>query len=117
MFGKLRKRAQTTAEYAVLIALVVGAVVAMQVYVKRGIQGRIRDVVDDVSLSGAITADPDGASVSNVLSGGQYEPYYTASTGDTTQSASNNENLQTGGSVSRTATSEVNVNRDQTTGW
>jgi len=117
MLSKLRKRAQTTAEYAVLIALVVGAVVAMQVYVKRGIQGRIRNVVDDVNLGGAITADSSGASVSNIMTGDQYEPYYVSSTGSTTQTSSNSEDLKTGGAVSRTASSQVDVSRTQDIGW
>ncbi len=43
---KLSKKAQSTAEYAILIAIVVGALVGMQIYVRRGLQGRIADVVD-----------------------------------------------------------------------
>ena len=39
----LIKKAQNTAEYAILIVLVVGAVIAMQTYVKRGWQGRVKD--------------------------------------------------------------------------
>jgi len=110
MFSKLRKRAQSTAEYAVLIALVVGAVVAMQVYVKRGIQGRIRDVVDDVSLGGTINS-------TGVLTGEQYEPYYAASTGSTTQSSDSVEDLNEDGSVTRNVGSQVDVTRNQTIGW
>jgi hypothetical protein len=82
MFCKLnRKRAQTTAEYAILIAVVVGALIGMQIYVRRGLQGRIADTVDT----------PAGYSV-NVVGGGvglnalsfnfdgkQYEPYYLQS--------------------------------------
>ncbi len=48
------KRAQSTAEYAILIALVVGAVVAMQTYVKRGIQAR-QKVESDAYLGGLKT--------------------------------------------------------------
>ena len=45
MFRKLVKnrKAQNTAEYALLIALVVAAVIAMQSYAQRALQGRIRD--------------------------------------------------------------------------
>lgn len=111
MLSKLRRRAQTTAEYAILIALVIGAVVAMQVYVKRGIQGRIKNIVDDVSLGGAITG------TSNVLTGGQYEPYYLSSVGSTDQTSDSVDNLETGGAVSRTASSKVNVDRTQDIGW
>ena len=44
------KRAQTTAEYAILIGLVVGALVAIQTYVKRGVQGRFKDASDEYVL-------------------------------------------------------------------
>lgn len=45
MFKKLLKNklAQTMAEYALLISLVVAAVIAMQTYAQRAIQARIRD--------------------------------------------------------------------------
>lgn len=42
-----KTRGQSTAEYAIVIALVVGALVVMQVYVKRGVQGRFKDTTDD----------------------------------------------------------------------
>jgi len=38
-----QKKAQSTAEYAILLALIIGAAMAMQVYVKRGLQGRVYD--------------------------------------------------------------------------
>jgi Flp pilus assembly pilin Flp len=40
---------QSVTEYAVLLALVAAALMAMQVYLKRGIQGRIRDLADQIS--------------------------------------------------------------------
>jgi len=48
MFIRSKKRAQSTLEYAVIIAVVVGALIAMQIYVKRGLQGRLRQASDDV---------------------------------------------------------------------
>jgi hypothetical protein len=47
MLRKMRK-AQSTLEYAALIAVVVGALVAMQVYLKRGIEGKMRSNADDI---------------------------------------------------------------------
>ena len=47
MLRKIRK-AQSTLEYAALIAVVVGALVAMQVYLKRGIEGKLRSNADDI---------------------------------------------------------------------
>ena len=49
MFKFLRKRkAQSTLEYAVLIIIVIGALLSIQVYIKRGIQGRLRSAADDI---------------------------------------------------------------------
>lgn len=82
-----KKRAQSTAEYAVLIGLVVAAVLAMQVFVKRALQGRIEQEASQV--------------------GSQYEPYYLdsdmASTRDTSETAS----TTTGGGVTRTLSQDT----------
>lgn len=68
MFRKLKnKKAQNTAEYAILIALVIGAVVAMQTYAQRALQGRIRDA--SVYMKNQ-TNEFGGDTL-------QYEPYYT----------------------------------------
>jgi hypothetical protein len=40
-------KAQSTAEYAILIIIMIGALVAVQIYVKRGFQGRWKASVDD----------------------------------------------------------------------
>ncbi len=39
---------QSTLEYAVLIAVVAAAAIGMQIYVKRGLQGRLRQSADQV---------------------------------------------------------------------
>ena len=62
---KFHKKGQNTAEYAILIALVVAAAVAMQTYVKRSWQGGVKFAVDKVKKSDGVT--------------GQYEPYYLES--------------------------------------
>jgi len=41
-------RAQSTLEYAVVIACIVGALLAMQVYIKRAISGKLRLAADDI---------------------------------------------------------------------
>jgi len=58
-------KGQNTAEYAILIGLVVAAAIAMQTYVKRGVQGRFADEVDDMA-----------AQTSELGTTKQYEPYY-----------------------------------------
>lgn len=45
---KLGRRAQSTLEYALLIAVVVGALVAMQVYMKQGVQGKLKESGDQI---------------------------------------------------------------------
>ena len=71
MFKRILKnrKAQQTAEYALLISLVIAAVVAMQTYAQRALQGRIRAgsnyMVEKMS-------ENDGFTDKKL----QYEPYY-----------------------------------------
>ncbi len=49
MFKLLNKmKGQSTMEYAVLIIIIVGALLAVQVYIKRGVQGRMKSSADDI---------------------------------------------------------------------
>lgn len=49
MFKFLRKmKGQSTLEYAVLIIIVIGALLSIQVYIKRGVQGRLKSATDDI---------------------------------------------------------------------
>ena len=43
-----QKRGQSTLEYAVLIVIIIGALLAIQVYIKRGVQGRLASSADDI---------------------------------------------------------------------
>lgn len=52
----LRKKGQSTLEYAVIIAVIVGALIAMQMYIKRGVQGRLRQASDDIGEQFSINA-------------------------------------------------------------
>lgn len=42
------RRGQSTVEYAVTIAAVIAALLGMQVYIKRGMSGRLRDAADSL---------------------------------------------------------------------
>lgn len=44
----LTKRGQSTLEYAVLIVVIIAALIAMQVYLKRGVQGKFRESSDQI---------------------------------------------------------------------
>jgi uncharacterized protein (UPF0333 family) len=59
----IKKRGQTFQEYVILLLLVVTAFIAMQIYMKRGVQGRLRDLANQISPK-------------------QYEPAGTTSTTD-----------------------------------
>lgn len=68
MFKRLlkNKKAQQTAEYALLISLVIAAVVAMQTYAQRSLQARIRDAGNYLATQTSTMGSGDL----------QYEPYY-----------------------------------------
>jgi len=43
-----QKRGQSTLEYAVLIVVIIGALLTVQVYFKRAVQGRVKSSADDI---------------------------------------------------------------------
>lgn len=112
----ITRRGQSTAEYAVLIAVAVGAIVAMQIYVKRGIQGKVKGAMDHFTSQG--TAETGTIA--------QYEPYTASSDYNVVQGRSAVETMAVGGSVARTGISETTtrtgssrteVDRTQDTNW
>ena len=80
MFRRLlkNKKAQNTAEYAILISLVVAGIVAMQTYAQRALQARVKGAAKYLS--------DQTNELGNTL---QYEPYYLKS--DYTTNSSDNE--------------------------
>ncbi|MBI3314566.1 MAG: hypothetical protein HYZ86_01310 [Candidatus Omnitrophica bacterium] len=83
MFKHLFKavKGQNTAEYALLIALVVAGVIAMQTYVQRSLQAKMRNagmvLSHNTELNGITTTE-------------QYEPYYQSSNYVVTRNATEN---------------------------
>lgn len=47
-FNNKRKKGQSTLEYAILIIIIIGALLSIQVYIKRGVQGRLKQAADDI---------------------------------------------------------------------
>ncbi|MFH1245209.1 MAG: hypothetical protein V1662_01865 [Candidatus Omnitrophota bacterium] len=45
---RMKRRGQNTLEYVLLITAVVGAFLAIQYYLNRGLQGRVRDAADNL---------------------------------------------------------------------
>lgn len=71
---RLNKKAQSTLEYALLIGVIVAGLVAMQLYLKRGYQGKLRENSDQL--------------------GDQYSPSYTTGTTKITKESTTNETLK-----------------------
>ncbi|MBI3991049.1 MAG: hypothetical protein HY350_02760 [Candidatus Omnitrophica bacterium] len=91
------RRGQNIAEYSIVIAIVIAAAVAMQTYVKRGLQGRVRDAVDTTgNTNGAVT-----------FTGAQYEPYYINSDANIDRGYGYTENLGARGQTNRTGINET----------
>lgn len=102
----LNRRGQSTAEYAIVISVVIAAVVGMQLYVKRGLQGKTKQVMDH------FTRLNEGTNGTNLLSTGgntftQYEPYYQDQDYVVGQNSTSQEEYQLGGSVNRTGVNEA----------
>ncbi len=99
------KNGQNTAEYALLLGLVVAAAIAMQTYVKRNLQGGLKYAVD----RGLKQSDS---------AAGQYEPYYLQSDFQTTVGEhTNSEQSVTGGGVERTFASQSAPKKTTRTGY
>jgi len=98
------KNGQNTAEYAILIALVVGVAVAMQTYVKRGMQGGVKFAVEKMKKGDTGTE--------------QYEPYYLESSYDKTQSNyKDTVKTEEGGKVTRVIGADGLEHNTTTTGY
>ena len=88
----VRSRGQSTLEYVILIGFVVAALIAMGVYMKRGIQGKLRESTDQI--------------------GEQYSAGQTTGTYTTTTNLSQVETMKAGGQTD----TAVNVNTQTKTG-
>jgi hypothetical protein len=98
-------KGQSTAEYAIVIGLVIAAAVAMQVYVKRGIQGKIKDAVDFTK-----TDSTSGVTIGS----SQYEPYYLSQNLSTSSNSASVATMGTSGVVNRNITGNEVTSRTGT---
>lgn len=101
----IRQRGQSVTEYAIVFSIVAAAVIGMQIFVKRGLQGKQKDVTDFFT---GVTGDAAGVG-KQLATIPQYEPYYASSTYNVTQGNTTKETVAVGGTVTR------NVSRDSTT--
>ena len=103
MYKFLRKiKGQSSVEYAVLIIVIIGALLAIQVYIKRGIKGRLKSATDDIG-------DQYSPGNTNV-----YTTMHTKSTTlDTFEKGATKSTLQTREEVTEgVLTNIVNVDRE-----
>ena len=94
MLIKMRK-AQGTLEYAALTAIVVGALIGLQVYMKRGLQGKLKSSADQI--------------------GEQYSPHATTGTVTTIVESESEESVAGGTTTSNTKQTQ-DVTKDMSIG-
>lgn len=94
------QQGQNTAEYALLIALVIAGAVAMQTYAQRSLNARVRDAGTYLTTTTNALGNTD-----------QYEPYYSQSSYDVTRNAESAKRIGEG-----TIGSESTTNRERAAG-
>ena len=98
-----KNRGQSLVEFTLLIATVIGAVMAMQLFMKRGLQGRMFDATNSMTK-----VDGGGLMQGNTS---QYEPYYNKGETTIAQSGSTSDNYDHG-----TTTREIKEQKSTETG-
>jgi len=101
----LNRKGQNIAEYSILIAIVVAGAITMQVYVRRGLQGRVHEAVDHAGVAN----DVGGESLS--FSGAQFEPSYLDTDGNVASTRTFQEGLSTRGETGRSAYTETTTRK------
>ena len=102
-----RAKGQSLAEYAILLAVVVGATVAMQVYNRRTIQAQYKQVGDKVATQIAVDLGLTAGGVT------QYEPYYASSNYTVGQARTATEKTSFGGIFTRSDIDETTTRTGQ----
>ncbi len=95
LFTHNGQKGQGLAEYALIFSIVLTALLAMQVYIKRGLQGKYKDAADEIIFSLRETKGDSNLPL-------QYEPHYGASKITTTASQSRTAKESSGGSKQTT---------------
>ena len=97
-----QKRGQSTLEYAVLIVVIIGALLTIQVYIKRGVQGRLKSAADDI---GDQYSDGNTNSIKHV--------YRNSSTQESFNAGNSVSQIGTGGETTNTTENSVIINSQQ----
>jgi hypothetical protein len=99
-----QSKGQSIMEYGIVFAIIVAMCAGMQVYIKRGLQGRYRDVVKETT-SLVQQAVIDSGSSLQVLN--QHEPVYSSSNTDDSYATVVSEIGGAGGSSNRIYPSRI----------
>lgn len=94
------RKGQNIAEYVILVALIIAAAAAMQVYLRRGIQGRMADAVDFAPQVEVLMMNNSTSGMLNFTTR-QYEPYYAESRANVTSNMDYKDTLAARGGVNR----------------
>lgn len=103
----LNKKGQNIAEYVILVALIIAAAAAMQVYLKRGLQGRMADAVDHAP---DVAVDQNGVPTTLSFATKQYEPYYSNASSDVQSTQNYVDTVGARGQLDKTGINQ-NTNR------
>ena len=115
MFLYLNRKGQSTLEYAVVIAIIVAGLIAMQAYIKRGVQGRLRQASDDIGEQyspGQTTSNIFTSSSVNTIE--NIAPVTTTVGGDTVGQTTTNSNQSQNRNVSENL---ATFNQEQWNRW
>jgi Flp pilus assembly pilin Flp len=97
-----QRRGQSTLEYAVLIVVIIGALLTIQVYIKRGVQGRLKQATDDI---GDQYSDGNTNLIKTTIRNSTTEEIFNAGSASST--------IQNGGELTNTTEKAVIVNVQQ----
>jgi len=86
----MTRKAQSTLEYAILIAVAAAAVLSMSAYIKRGIQGRLKANADELSAGSAYA--PRATTSKSIIKKSSAESTHSYSEIDNTTSTDIKEN-------------------------
>jgi len=113
------RRAQSTLEYALLIAVVIGVFSAMQIYTRRSLQAKIKSGADNAAAVVLQGTEAEAKTATLFGTEKQYEPYYirkgeyqfnTESTEGTeieTASSTGGKKEVSGATIKRTGTQQI----------
>ncbi len=98
----INRKGQSTLEYAILIIIIIAALVSLQTYIKRGIQGRLKSSADDIG---------DGYTLAE---GANYHKKVVSISNTTDKFAEGvtSSRIQAGGAMTTSTVTNIQTNQD-----